>query len=113
MTTEPKRFLIVNADDRGLSPGINRGFIECHQNGIVSSASLMVRYPAAAEAAELARQHPSLSVGLHLDLGEWEYKDEWVPKYQVVDESDAAAVLKEVTAQLEKFEELTGRGPTH
>ena len=44
-----QRYLIVNADDFGQSPGINRGVIEAHENGIVTSASLMVRWPAAAE----------------------------------------------------------------
>ncbi|PYS69828.1 MAG: hypothetical protein DMF73_14065 [Acidobacteria bacterium] len=57
-----QRYLIVNADDFGQSPGINRGVIEAHENGIVTSASLMVRWPAAAEAAQYARGHPDLSV---------------------------------------------------
>src|SRR5437870_3779943 len=43
------RYLIVNADDFGLSPGVNRGIIEAHEHGIVTSASLMVRWPAAGE----------------------------------------------------------------
>ena len=46
-----RRYLIVNADDLGRSPGVNRGVIEAHAGGIVTSASLMVRWPAAAEAA--------------------------------------------------------------
>lgn len=46
-----ERHLVVNADDFGLSPGVNRGVIEAHEAGIVTSASLMVRWPGAAEAA--------------------------------------------------------------
>jgi hopanoid biosynthesis associated protein HpnK len=60
--------LIVNADDFGLSPSINRAVIQAHQHGILTTASLMVTGPACAEAVELARQHPQLGVGLHLTL---------------------------------------------
>ena len=49
------RRLIVNADDFGQSAGINEGIIRCHERGIVTSASLMVRWPHAAAAAEYAR----------------------------------------------------------
>jgi predicted glycoside hydrolase/deacetylase ChbG (UPF0249 family) len=49
------RYLIVNADDFGQSHGVNRGVIEAFENGIVTSASLMVRWPAAVEAAAYAR----------------------------------------------------------
>ncbi|MGA2658858.1 MAG: ChbG/HpnK family deacetylase, partial [Verrucomicrobiota bacterium] len=56
-----RRGLIVNADDFGLDPGVNRGIIKSHEYGIVTSASLMVRWPAAAEAAAYAREHPELS----------------------------------------------------
>ena len=106
--------LIVNADDFGQSPGINRGVIETHERGIVTSASLMVRWPASAQAASYALAHPNLSVGLHLDLGEWTYKNgEWVRLYQLVDENDAGAVAREVEAQLETFRSLMGRNPTH
>jgi len=63
----PRR-LIVNADDFGLRAGVNRGIIEAHKNGIVTSASLMVNRPYAAEAADYARGHPKLSVGLHFDF---------------------------------------------
>ena len=109
-----QRYLIVNADDFGQSPGINRGVIEAHENGIVTSASLMVRWPAAAEAAQYARAHPDLSVGLHLDLCEWECRDDnWSPLYEVVPTEDAAAVAAEVDRQMATFQGLLGRNPTH
>ena len=54
------RLLIVNADDFGQTAGVNRGVIEAHDRGIVTSASLMVRWPAAAEAASFARARPAL-----------------------------------------------------
>ncbi|MDX2034875.1 MAG: ChbG/HpnK family deacetylase [Blastocatellia bacterium] len=62
------RRLIVNADDFGIASGVNRAIIEAHARGIVTSATVMVNMPAFAEAAELARSHPSLGVGLHFNL---------------------------------------------
>jgi predicted glycoside hydrolase/deacetylase ChbG (UPF0249 family) len=109
-----EKYLIVNADDFGQSPGINSGIIEAHVRGIVTSASLMTRWLAAGEAAAYARQYPSLSVGLHLDLGEWMYKDNsWVPFYTVVPLEDASAVENELARQLEMFRFLIGREPSH
>jgi predicted glycoside hydrolase/deacetylase ChbG (UPF0249 family) len=110
----PKRLLIVNADDFGLSEGVNRGIVRAHEHGIVTSASLMVRQPAAEKAAAYARGRPGLSVGLHLDLGEWVYRDgQWQPLYEVVPADDPAAVAEEVSRQFERFVELVGRPPTH
>ena len=55
------KYLIVNGDDFGASHGINRGIVEACRNGILTSASLMVRESAAAEAADYARQHPAFT----------------------------------------------------
>jgi hopanoid biosynthesis associated protein HpnK len=63
-----KRRLIVNADDFGRSRSINEAVIRAHQEGILTSASLMMNEPDCAEAVELARQNPKLGVGLHLTL---------------------------------------------
>lgn len=102
------RVLIVNADDFGLSSGINRGIARAHEHGIVTSASMMVRYPAAAEAAAYAREHPELSVGLHVDLGEWTYAGgEWTALYEL------GPTAEEVERQLAEFRRLVGRDPTH
>ncbi|HVZ15633.1 MAG TPA: ChbG/HpnK family deacetylase, partial [Terriglobales bacterium] len=62
------RHLIVNADDFGLTPGVNRAIGEAHQHGIVTSATLMANSQAFAEAVELAPQMPRLSVGCHVVL---------------------------------------------
>jgi predicted glycoside hydrolase/deacetylase ChbG (UPF0249 family) len=108
------RRLIVNADDFGLSAGVDRGIAEAHEHGIVTSASLMVRGGHATEAAAYARDHPALSVGLHVDLAEWRHTGhEWVAEYEVVPPADAVAVAEEVRAQLERFVALVGRAPTH
>jgi chitin disaccharide deacetylase len=63
-------YAILNADDFGLSPGINRGIIEAHRRGILTSASLMVVGDAFEEAVALAHEHSSLSLGVHLTLVE-------------------------------------------
>jgi len=108
------RTLIVNADDFGQSEGVNRGIIQAFQEGVVTSASLMVRWPAAAPAAEYGREHPELSLGLHIDLGEWACRDlEWAPVYEVVAADDATAVAAEVARQVGLFRTLVGRNPTH
>lgn len=108
------RVLVVNADDFGQSPGVNVGVIRAHEHGIVTSATLMVRWPAAREAAGYARRHPTLSLGLHLDLGEWEYRDDdWHVRYMVIPTDDAEAVAGEVERQLDRFHSLVGRVPTH
>jgi predicted glycoside hydrolase/deacetylase ChbG (UPF0249 family) len=109
-----KRYLIVNADDLGQSPGVNRGIRMAHEQGIVTSASLMVRWPAADAAAAYARQYPNLSVGLHLDLSEWACRDgKWVCLYEVVRLDDAAALREEVARQLTAFRRLMDRDPSH
>ena len=108
------RYLIVNADDFGRSAGVNRGICESHKHGIVTSASLMVRWPAAAAAARYARAQPNLSVGLHFDLAEWVYHDsEWVAAYQVVPPDDRAALAGELSRQLARFYALMDSEPTH
>jgi predicted glycoside hydrolase/deacetylase ChbG (UPF0249 family) len=108
------RSSIVNADDFGRSTGINRGIAECHERGIVTSASLMVRWPAAEEAALYASAHPRLSVGLHVDLSEWTVRDgDWSPLYRRAAEGDREAVAAEIEGQLAAFRELVGGDPTH
>jgi predicted glycoside hydrolase/deacetylase ChbG (UPF0249 family) len=108
------RLLVVNADDLGLSAGVNRGIFEAHERGIVTSASLMVRWPGVIEAAAYARSHLRLGVGLHLDFAEWAIRDDqWVPLYEVVDLDDARAVRAEVERQVETFLHVMDRPPTH
>jgi predicted glycoside hydrolase/deacetylase ChbG (UPF0249 family) len=97
------RYLIVNADDLGASAAVNRGILEAHTRGIVTSASLMVEMPGAEDFAARADLAPALSVGMHATLtsegGELLF--------------DAGSSRGEVERQLERFEALLGRRPTH
>ncbi|MGN6256538.1 MAG: carbohydrate deacetylase [Solirubrobacterales bacterium] len=109
-----QRFLVVNADDLGLSKAVNDGIFAAHEGGIVTSASLMVRQGAAPEAAERATEHLELAIGLHVDLGEWNYEaGDWTLAYSHCDGDDPQEVEAECRAQLDRFRALLGRDPTH
>ncbi len=88
------KYLIVNADDFGYSFSINKGIIEAHTNGIVTSTSVMVDGIAAHEAKDLTK-FPNLSVGLHFEL------------------ATGANVETELERQIEKFIAIVGKGPDH
>jgi chitin disaccharide deacetylase len=62
------RQLIFNADDFGLTEGVNRAILEAHRDGVVSSATLMANGAAFDNAVEMARSVPKLSVGCHVVL---------------------------------------------
>lgn len=87
-------FLVVNADDFGYSYSINKGIIEAHEKGIVTSTSVLVNSIAAHEAGHLVK-YPNLSVGLHFEL------------------KDLNDIKNELDLQIEKFVTLTGRKPDH
>jgi predicted glycoside hydrolase/deacetylase ChbG (UPF0249 family) len=118
--------LIVNADDFGRTAGVNRGVVDAHRRGIVTSASLLVGHPAAQDAARLASEAPGLGVGLHLAFtgGAPVLRPSELPR--LVDasgrlpasvdrlgEAGAVEVLAEARAQFRRFRELVGRPPTH
>ncbi len=107
------RLAIVNADDFGFSHGVNRGIMEAHERGIVTSASLMVGRPGAAEAAEYARARATLGVGLHVELGRWRVgllPHRGAARSEGLLRRRAAA---ELSGQLERFRALLGRDPSH
>ena len=63
-----QRTLVVNADDLGLTAGINNGVFDAHDRGILTSASLMTNAPATVNAIRRLRSRPTLGIGVHLTL---------------------------------------------
>lgn len=88
--------LIVNGDDLGLSPGVNRGIVEAFSRGILTSASLIVNSPWSEDAAQRIRDVPGISIGLHVNLGD-----------------GTNDVARELLTQSALFEELVGDHPAH
>jgi len=122
------RRLIVNADDYGRTEGINRGTIEAHRDGIVTSATVMILERFAAEGIRQAqREAPRLSLGLHCVFtgggppasdpgtlptlapgGRFARNAEALPELL-----DAREIRRELDAQIALFEAVAGRGPSH
>ncbi|HYK42281.1 MAG TPA: ChbG/HpnK family deacetylase [Thermoanaerobaculia bacterium] len=122
------RRLIVNADDYGRTEGINRGTIEAHRSGVVTSATVMILEAAAAEGIrEALREAPRLALGLHCMLtgggapasdparvptlapaGKLARNAEALPPVL-----DADEVRRELEAQIALFEKAAGKLPSH
>ncbi len=118
--------LIVNADDLGRTIGINDGIFEAHKRGIVTSATLMVGFPAARAAAAILHHLPCLGVGLHLtltggqptlppeDVSSLVDKDGKFPRSPLyISAPEPREVANEFESQLRCFVDLVGRLPTH
>lgn len=118
--------LIVNADDFGLSRGVNFGIIDAMHHGIVRSTTLMASGPAFDHAVELGKGNKALGIGIHLTLT-WGYPlvsghktlvDEQGKFHKLAyvenhtDCLDPAEIEKEFTAQIEKVL-ASGIEPTH
>ncbi len=119
--------LIVNADDLGRSPGVNRGIVRAHRDGIVTSTSLMPNAPDAGHGASLVRDQRRLGVGVHLVLTYGRplspagavpslvREDGTFPPrpHLVRGRLRGEEVLAEFRRQIEQATRLLGRAPTH
>ncbi len=121
--------LIVNADDYGRSPGVSRGILHAHREGIVTSTTALINQPGVESQLTEALACPALGIGLHLVFTAWRpvLPPELIPS--LVDEQGffldqhtawarAEAISlehlrRELSAQYERFRTLAGRPPDH
>jgi len=121
--------LIVNADDYGRAPGVSRGILTAHREGIVTSTTVMINQPDIQRQLIEALACPDLGVGLHLVFTAWrpvlppeavpglvgenglflEQHDVWAQAERI----PVAQLQAELSAQLERFVSLAGRLPDH
>jgi len=107
----PSRFLIINADDLGISPEVNRGIFIAHEKGVVTDSSLLIKGFYAQQAMEMIKKTPSFQVGLHVDLDPllgWESPGiERLPRQKLLammNEPDfTGRVKKEINNQMTAF----------
>jgi len=64
----PACFLIINADDLGISPEVNRGIFMAYEKGVITDASLLIKGPYVQQALKMIKKKPSFQVGIHIDL---------------------------------------------
>jgi len=121
--------LIVNADDYGRTAGVVEGILQAHQQGIVTSTTAMMNMPGIEDALRRAQSCPELGLGVHLVFSSWRplLPPEQIPS--LVDADGAFLGQKavwtqpeaiqrdelqaELTAQVERFQALTGHAPDH
>jgi len=99
------RLVIVNADDLGKSAEIDRGILEAHDRGIVTSASLLVEGASAEAAVEQVRRRPRLGLGIHVAF------DTRIKRW--LDAKDMDAIQREIDRQLDRFVAMTSGPPDH
>jgi predicted glycoside hydrolase/deacetylase ChbG (UPF0249 family) len=107
----PSRFLIINADDLGISPEVNRGICIAYEKGVVTDSSLLIKGPCVHQAIEMIKKNPSFPVGIHIDLDPllgWKSPGiERLPRQKLLEmmnEPDfAGKVKKEIDNQMTAF----------
>ena len=117
------RYLIVNADDFGLTPGVSRGILDTHERGIVTSTTAIVTRPIRGDLVDRARQcgiglglHVNLTLGAPLTGGRSLVAADGSfvrDARQAAARAAAPDVEREVEAQIERFHKIFGRAPTH
>jgi predicted glycoside hydrolase/deacetylase ChbG (UPF0249 family) len=124
-----KKRLIVNADDYGRTPGVSRGILQAHREGIVTSTTVMINQPQIEPQLADALSCRDLGVGLHLVFTAWrpvlppvaipslvDRRGYFLDQHTVWARADDLCVQQlreELTAQVERFLALAGRPPDH
>ena len=123
------RRLIVNADDYGRSPGVSRGIVQAHREGIVTSTTVMINQPGVEAQLLEALACPNLGIGLHLVFTAGQPLLPPTDTSSLVDEAgffldqhtlwaraesiSSTQLRSELTAQVERFTALAGQTPDH
>lgn len=115
--------LVVNADDFGLTPGVNYGIVEAFNYGILTSTTLMVNQPYVLHAVELSKKFPKLSVGIHLTFDKGyslsgtstltDLEGKFLKYSELKEKGKEEDYYKEGEAQLKYFMKIMGKKPTH
>lgn len=106
-----EKLLVVNADDFGYSDGINRGIIDAHLRGIVTSVSAMIR-ESDILSMQVLSSFPRLSVGLHFFIEDKELET-MLRSRALLGDSTLIWLSEELERQWRLFERITGRNPSH
>lgn len=128
------KYLITNADDYGWGEDISEGIIKAHREGVLSSASVIIN-EIDPQSIKLAKDTPTLGLGLHLNIATGEPLSEgWIEKYgefthpvrstkeahhsqrswdDVYSQYDPEDIYHEFELQLEKFKQVFGKPPDH
>lgn len=114
------RFLIINADDLGISPEVNRGIFTAYEKGVITDSSLLVKRPSAQEAIDIIKKDPAFRVGIHIDLDPllgWKSPGkERFPRQKLLtmmnEPEFAGTVKQEIQEQTKAFLD-TGLTPSH
>ncbi|MDP2966002.1 MAG: ChbG/HpnK family deacetylase [Pelolinea sp.] len=121
-----KRYLIIQADDFGMTRGINRGVIDAFQAGAITNTSLLITMPYIDDAVILAKKNPQLPIGLYLSLTHGhpvlpatevptlvDQNGKFVRNHEkVLPSAKPDEIVRELSAQLDKFLRL-GIGLSH
>lgn len=114
--------LIINADDFGLRPGVDRGIMQLLLQGAVQSVSVMVNQSSSREAMAFIRNHPEFGAGLHLDLDSYFYEGGFctdrqgkflVPELFFDNPVLLERIARDLDEQISLFYSGTGRMPDH
>jgi predicted glycoside hydrolase/deacetylase ChbG (UPF0249 family) len=114
------RFLIINADDLGISPEVNRGVFTSYEHGVVTDSSLLIKGACSQEAITMIKKNPEFPVGIHIDLDlllGWESpgKEKFTRQelHQLMNQSTFLKKIQgEIQEQIEAFLD-TGLIPSH
>ncbi|WP_167629854.1 ChbG/HpnK family deacetylase [Listeria valentina] len=116
--------LVINADDLGYTKAITDGIFRSHSKGVLTSTTLLMNASATEYAGTEAQNYPKLGIGVHLTLTAGfpltnpktliqpggAFLDQLTLRKTEVSETE---VLKEWQAQIDRFEKLIGKKPTH